>query len=207
MAQPPLITAWYALIAEYWLFWSYHWRSQGPNYYGDHRLYERLYTARTAEIDRLAETISAIYGAAALNPAQAFQFVGPILERAEQAPGEFADKSIKMVHGVMSALNAGNASLRDSQHHMAVNNVLAGISDSQLEALYLLQQRAGGFPLPQAPTQTPSTRKVRRNSADATLEAFGDAFGSIEGLGINSNLGKIIGAGLLMAGLYRTLKK
>jgi len=41
--------------ALYEIAWTFHWRSKGSNYYGDHELYARLYIAARDDIDGIAE--------------------------------------------------------------------------------------------------------------------------------------------------------
>jgi len=43
--------------ALYQMYQNFHWKSAGPQYYGDHQLYQRLYEGVLPEIDQLAERI------------------------------------------------------------------------------------------------------------------------------------------------------
>lgn len=36
---------------------SHHWETQGPTYFADHQLFQRLYTAMDAQIDQLGERV------------------------------------------------------------------------------------------------------------------------------------------------------
>ena len=50
-----------SLRALKWHYWNCHWMSKGISSYGDHLLYERLYTEKIDEqIDTLAEKITAL---------------------------------------------------------------------------------------------------------------------------------------------------
>ena len=174
-----LLTAWAAIQGEYWLFWTFHWKAQGPHSYGSHLLFERLYTARREEIDRLAEVIAAVGGAGALDPAWALEHARAFVARFD-GEGPPAHRAAAAVVEVLTQLRAADQQAAASPYGMAVQNVLAGIADKQLEALYLLQQ-AG-------------SRSVR--SAPAAPAALG-VLGELGGL-----LGAPVGPGAMSAGAY-----
>jgi DNA-binding ferritin-like protein len=142
----PLVLAlsqvWANLRAEHQLFWAYHWRAKGSPYYGDHLLFQRLYEARLPEIDRLAETLMAVGGPAAVEPMRSWEAVKAVIESAERIQGSDTRKSIAVVQDTLHKLEQANAAVGASKYPLAVNNVLAGIADAQLTALYLLQQRS-----------------------------------------------------------------
>jgi DNA-binding ferritin-like protein len=139
-----LLNAWAAIHGEYWFLWTLHWRAKGAGYYGDHLLYQRLYEARQPEIDRVAEVIAAIGGAHLLNPTKAMQAATPFIESIEALDVSDAQKALIAAQTVMAALREADNAAKGSPYAMAVNNALAGISDSHLESVYLLQQRING---------------------------------------------------------------
>lgn len=139
---PEMLTlVWANLRAEQQLFWTYHWRSKGKDYYGDHLLFQRLYEARTAEIDRMGEVIMAVGGAEWVNPAVSYAAQMDVVGRAESMKGSDAAKAAAVVMDTLLKIEAANKYVDQSQYPLAVNNVLAGIADTHLEALYLLKQR------------------------------------------------------------------
>lgn len=142
----PLVTAlshvWANLRAEHQLFWTYHWRSKGRDYYGDHLLYQRLYEARVLEIDRMAEVLMALGGPAAVDPMRSWAMVNQTITAAEARQGADVQKAIALVADTLNKIEVADAQARQSRFPLAVNNVLAGIADKHLEALYLLRQRA-----------------------------------------------------------------
>lgn len=133
---------WANLRAEHQLFWTYHWRSKGKDYYGDHLLYQRLYEARVAEIDRVAEVLMALGGPAAVDPMRSWAAVERTIAATEAIRGPDVQKAVSVVTDTLQKLEAANEAVGRSRFPLAVNNVIAGIADSHLEALYLLQQRA-----------------------------------------------------------------
>jgi hypothetical protein len=137
-----LLNVWSALHGEYWLFWTLHWQSKGANAYGDHLLYQRLYEARTAEIDRVAEIISAVGGSALLQPEQGLQAAHRFVAGIMADPRSNVDRGLYAVQAVRYVLNGANAAAEGTPFALEINNALAGIADKQLEAEYLLKQRA-----------------------------------------------------------------
>lgn len=142
--QDALVLLWSALHGELWLLQNLHWRAKGTGYYADHQLYERLYEARRPEIDRVAEVIVAVAGAQALNAGHGLEAARDFVIRAEQTPGSDAHKALNAAHVVSLLLRDATAQSRGTPFALGVDNVLAGIADAHLEAVYLLQQRLAG---------------------------------------------------------------
>jgi DNA-binding ferritin-like protein len=137
-----IIGVWAAIRAEHEIFWAFHWRSKGTAYYGDHLLWQRLYEARVPEIDRLAEVIMAIGGVAAVDPLRSWLGVKDVIEKTVEASNlSDAERGAALVKETLARINAANNALGDSPYALAINNVLAGVADKQLEALYLIEQR------------------------------------------------------------------
>jgi DNA-binding ferritin-like protein len=150
-----LLNAWAALHGEYWLLWTLHWRSKGGDYYGDHLLYQRLYEARQPELDRMAEVIAAVGGASALDPVKGLDAAKPLVAQVEALNKPDAAKAIVAAQTVMRAMDAAAQAAQGTPYRLAVENATGGIADSHLEAVYLLQQRLAGGPMP--PPRGPST--------------------------------------------------
>lgn len=144
--NPELINAllgvWAAVRAEHQLFWTYHWRSKGAPYYGDHLLWQRLYEARVPEIDRMAEVIMAVGGPNYVDPLRSWVAVREIIDGSEQRGSNDAARGVALVADTLNRIDAANEALGGAANTLAINNVLAGFADKHLEALYLLRQRA-----------------------------------------------------------------
>jgi len=164
-----LLNAWAAIHGEYWLLWTLHWRAKGTGAYSDHLLFQRLYEARRPEIDRVAEVIAAVGGAHLLNPTQAMKAATPFIESIEALETPDTQKALVAAHTVMAALQEADQSAKNSPYAMAVNNALAGISDSHLEAVYLIQQRING-------------RVVEPSPKPNAYKPYGHTLGSTSGL-------------------------
>jgi DNA-binding ferritin-like protein len=137
-----LLGVWAAIRAEHQLFWTYHWRSKGSSYYGDHLLWQRLYEARVQEIDRMAEVIMAIGGPSAVDPMRSWVAVSDIINRSEKLGATDAARGVALVADTLNRIDSANELLGAGANTLAINNVLAGFADKHLEALYLLRQRA-----------------------------------------------------------------
>lgn len=138
-----LLGVWASLRAEHQLFWTFHWRAKGTPYYADHLMFQRLYEGRVEEIDRMGEVVMALGGPSAVDPVRSWIGVKDVIDRTVEAAGlSDVQKSIGLVRDTLARIDAANTILGDSPYALAVNNVLAGIADKHLEALYLLQQRA-----------------------------------------------------------------
>jgi hypothetical protein len=186
----PLLSAWSALHAEYWLLWTLHWRAKGTGYYGDHLLYQRLYEARQAEIDRMAEVIAAIGGASSLDPVAGLGSAREIVAQVEALPVPDVRKALLAAQGVLRGLSAADAAARSGPYALAVQNVLAGIADAHLEAVYLLQQREGGaVVLPPARSAPQPAPTYRPRSAQGRALA-----GAFQGLGGDGLAPQALGA-------------
>ncbi len=55
------------LRAQYISYQTSHWQVSGPDYYGNHLLFQRLYESVTAEIDALAEKMVGYFGGEAVD--------------------------------------------------------------------------------------------------------------------------------------------
>lgn len=138
-----LLGVWASIRAEHQLFWAYHWRAKGSASYGDHLLFQRLYEARVEEVDRLGEVLMALGGAALVDPMRSWVAQRDIIDGAEALGKTDAARGVALVAGTLNRIDAANKLLEGGNTSLAVNNVLAGLADRHLEALYLLRQRVG----------------------------------------------------------------
>ena len=138
-----LVAVHVALETEQLLFHAFHWRSKGQDYYGDHLLYQRLYTDRAPEIDRIGEVLMAVAGPNSVAPVVTVTGMHDLTSRIEELSGTEAQRGLALVSETLRRITAANGALGQDSWTLAVNNVLAGFADKHLEALYLLKQRAG----------------------------------------------------------------
>lgn len=173
-----LLNVWSALHGEYWLFWTLHWQSKGPNAYGDHLLYQRLYEARVGEIDRVAEIISAVGGSSLLHPEQGMQAAHRFVSGVMADPRSNVERGLYAVGAVRYALAEANRAAEGTPFALEINNALAGFADKHLEAEYLLKQRAD-WSSKQTETMRPLTLRPPVK-AESTVSELTRAYGQLE---------------------------
>ena len=136
-----LQSVWFNLRVEHQLLWAYHWRSKGPEYYADHLLFQRLYEARIPEIDKLAEVMVGVAGPQTVDPDLSAKVGKELIARVESMQGTDVSRAAALVVDTLEKIEKANESIGKSPYSLAINNVLAAIADSHLEALYLLKRR------------------------------------------------------------------
>lgn len=124
-----------------------HWRASGPNYYGDHLLYERLYEDIDDEVDLLAEKAVGIFGSDTIGPNKTVEETAHITKNlisddasSDEFPNLAIDAEKKFIKVVSEALKVMS---EDDEATDGIDNLLQGVVDKHEEHLYLLQQRAG----------------------------------------------------------------
>lgn len=135
-----LLDLWACLRAAHHLFWTLHWQSKGSQFYGDHLLFERLYTARLEEIDGLAEVIAGHYGAGQLDPVKAWAAASAKINAATKLPNP-----IGITQMVLKSAETANKAIdgADCPYPGGLQNFIQGISTAHIGDLYLLKQRFG----------------------------------------------------------------
>jgi DNA-binding ferritin-like protein len=115
--------------------WVMHWNSKGPNAYGDHLLFERIYTQMDDNIDALGERIVA--------------FIGPVpydeVMNFSQRPGLVSDNSVYSLRALvdlMAQVQELSSKIRTSyQVNAGLDDYLMALNNSLDTFIYLLQQR------------------------------------------------------------------
>ena len=136
---PLLLNLWADLRAAHHLYWTLHWQSRGPNFYGDHLLFERLYEAKVEQIDGLAEIIAGHYGSDKLDPVKAWMAAA---EKVKAAPGmgspvSIAEYVVKCCEDVNEAILEGG----DCPYPAGLSNFISDLSTKNIGDIYLLKQR------------------------------------------------------------------
>lgn len=147
MAELAVVLA--ALRAEALIHQGNHWQTGGPQFYGDHQLFERLYTGAAALVDALAErTVGlghpALVGVLTQHRAEGVfleSFVGPFKMDAQVNQPAL---SMRAVLRFLVLLDLVYGSLKKKGTLTAgLDNLLQGIADKHEEFAYLLRQRMG----------------------------------------------------------------
>jgi DNA-binding ferritin-like protein len=130
------------LRATHWLHWTSHWQVKGDTSYGDHLLFERLYTGIVEEIDTLAEKVVGEFGAEAVNPLeQSYFLLGLVNDVAKME-----DNAIK--RGLVVEQTMQNILKRVYNKLKSIDALTLGLDDFLMATanahdtyLYLLKQR------------------------------------------------------------------
>lgn len=139
------------LRALQWVYWTTHWTSEGPNFYSDHLMLQRLYESEdddgsggpdiNAQIDGLGERMVAMFGPGSVNPAQ-------INGRVQELVQVASDNAEGPLHALLQLENSFQAVCRSAwevnkQMSLGLDNFLAGLADDRTTAQYLLMRRLG----------------------------------------------------------------
>ncbi len=117
-----------------------HWQTAGASFYGDHLLFERLYSSIGEEFDGLAEKAVAYGGPGCVDAAAQ---VGMIAELVATIGGtDLVRKSLAAEQAVQDEIEECRAALEAAgELPLGLDNFLQGLADSHETAIYLLQQR------------------------------------------------------------------
>lgn len=175
------------LRAQSMSYQTSHWQVSGPNFYGDHLLFDRLYGSVTVQIDQLAEKLVGFLGSQSVSLAPQLELIqglcdhwGTISNHAERGLLSESElqASIKAAHDFITETGAGTLGLDDW---------LMSTANAHEENSYLLQQtiarvaaaakgkEAVAAPAPVAPSaedlffDNPERREVREFSEAKAL--------------------------------------
>lgn len=129
---------------------THHWQTRGPQFYGDHLLFERLYNDTLGMIDKLAERAVGSGSPVLVNPViqsthqllivKSLYNAAPI----EASPDQCAFISLKGVLRflVLQRIVYETLEKKGALSH-GTDNLLQDIADKHEEFVYLLKQRVG----------------------------------------------------------------
>jgi DNA-binding ferritin-like protein len=131
------------LRALHWSHWNAHWQVKGRAFYGDHELFERLYTGMPGEIDGLAEKMVERYGDipvdAKITMKTALLWITKwseyedLIERAYRAEDDLQD----ILEKLFDLLEESGAL------SLGMDDFLAALANAHETNMYLLKQRLG----------------------------------------------------------------
>jgi len=131
------------LRALHFCHWTAHWQAKGDPQYGDHLLFERLYSGVTDEIDALAEKLVSGYGASAVNAAVQSHLMDRLVAMATDAvPDDLFRRALFMEDALQDALKAIFEEIESrSELSLGMNDFLAAMANTHETHQYLLRQR------------------------------------------------------------------
>jgi DNA-binding ferritin-like protein len=138
----PLVELLGVLQAAALVHQSHHWNASGPSFYGDHLLFERLYTETLEGIDAIAERAARRVGRTVrIDPIEQTQIMLRCLAKLPvPGAGSPSELSLLIEGVVLDALKEAKAKLEDWLTD-GTSNLLDGLADKHEGFVYLLQQR------------------------------------------------------------------
>lgn len=138
---PALLNLLADIRAAYHLYHTLHLQSRGPNFYGDHLLFQRLYEAKFEQIDSLSEIIAGHYGSDKLDPVKTFLAAA---EKVKAAPSLASPVQIaEMVIECCENVNEMILETGECPYPAGLSNFVSDLSTKNIGDLYLLKQRFG----------------------------------------------------------------
>jgi hypothetical protein len=122
---------------------AHHWQTSGPNFYGDHQMYQRMYEAIDAEIDTIAEKLVGMGDVKGTNYFVTLNTQKLFLEAASQGD-KLEDESLRaelmlLIAGERIVQFYKEQGIMTSGLEQAIGNIL----DLHQTHAFLLQQRRG----------------------------------------------------------------
>lgn len=127
---------------------THHWISKGDNFYGDHLLFDRIYTKTLEDIDALAEKSIGLGNADSVTITLQVQQLmrltsGYGMTSTIPQPSELAKRSMAAEVNFIKTTEIAAQALKESGRlSRGLDNLLAGILDTHEGHIYLLKQRS-----------------------------------------------------------------
>lgn len=146
---------------------SCHWNSQGTSFYGDHLLFERLYTAVGGEIDMIGERVVTNIGS--IDIVCLMACVSDTVEGWVNLKQDVITTSLRSEVDLRIALTAliDNSNKEKSY---GVANMVQGIFDTHETHIYLLQQRLDQTCTKNASMKTSAKKRMKKASLNEFLK-------------------------------------
>ena len=133
------------LRAAHQAHWTAHWTTDGGNFYGDHLLFERLYTAIPGEIDELAEKTVASYGAVAVALPDQLDLMHKYVTKWTANYPDLVKRAYAIEVDIQGAITTARDALgQEGRLSLGLDNFLQGVADAHETPMYLLGQRLKG---------------------------------------------------------------
>jgi len=128
------------LRALKWNYWNSHWMASGSPYYGDHLLFQRLYSETIDEqIDTLAKKITT-YNQSVLSNNVMRNAFNSFLDR--HSNNNSFERGLSMESHFQSAVKSVYSSLKNSNElSLGMDDFLMATASERETSIYLLKQR------------------------------------------------------------------
>lgn len=131
------------LRAAHWSHWTTHWQVRGTPQYGDHLLFERLYTGIAEEIDTLAEKCVAYFGPESVDALNSVVHSARVISAYYGMSGANPiERALVIETQIQNALALTYTRLKDSgEMSLGLDDYLMATANSHETNIYLLRQR------------------------------------------------------------------
>lgn len=128
------------LRGQYWNYWTTHWQVKGPNYYGNHLLFQRLYEGMQEEVDSLAEKIVGYFGSEEVENSVIMEKMHHWFDEWNKINDPF-ERAIRSEHDMQSAFKVAYDKLKNMEDiSLGLDDFLMATANAHETNLYLLQQ-------------------------------------------------------------------
>jgi len=129
------------LRAQVVIYQDAHWEVSGPQFYGDHLMFERLYQGVLGQIDTLAEKMVVMYGSEAVQATAVSRLTTWWVERWSKVDG-LHNRGLQSEVDFEQIADTAYAQLEEADElSMGMDDFLMAMVNSHETNLYLLQQR------------------------------------------------------------------
>jgi len=118
-----------------------HWLSKGPNFYGSHLLFQRIYESAQENLDGAAEKFVATFGDEVLDWSTQTDLLGKVLSKMGSFERDPFTMSLEMEKQFLNLNKALEEELENTDKlTQGLANFIQGVADNRETAIYLLQQ-------------------------------------------------------------------
>ena len=136
------------LLGQFLMYYQFHWRTDGVPFYGDHLLFDRLYSSIQSEIDALAEKIIGYNGANAINMVELNRMATDKIAKWMSSGSDFRVIALASETDMQKVFRESYDSLKAMQNGMTLglDDFIMATANSHDTHGYLLQQRTSSNP-------------------------------------------------------------
>jgi DNA-binding ferritin-like protein len=122
-----------------------HWLTKGSNFYGDHLLFERLYSGTLENLDAAAEKFIGVFGDACMSYDMQADLLNKVLLKYKNLEGSPAEMSLAVEKEFLKFSEEAHACFeREGRMTLGLDDLLCAISSKREESVYLLKQVLNG---------------------------------------------------------------
>ena len=130
------------LRAQRWDYWTTHWQVHGDPFYGDHLLFERLYTGPiNDQIDQLGEKMTAFFGPEAVESVKVLDKTRSLVSQWSSIKDPY-ERALESEKSLQSAILRAVMWMREYKTiTLGLDDYLMSLANQHETNAYLLQQR------------------------------------------------------------------